>query len=41
MSAELPYVIAAYAVTWIMLGGYAIYLSRLARRVREEALRCE
>lgn len=23
---ELPYIVAAYVVTWAMLGGYALYL---------------
>lgn len=41
MHAEVPYVIAAYAVTWIVLGSYALYLWRLARRVRAEALQCK
>ncbi len=27
-----PYVIAAYAVTWVVILGYTIYLVRLARR---------
>lgn len=26
-----PYVIAAYVVTWVVLGGYAIYLWRVVR----------
>lgn len=37
MPSELPYVIAAYAITWIALGSYAMRLSRLARRTRAEA----
>ena len=32
---ELPFVIAAYAVFWIVLAGYAYYLSRRARRAAE------
>ena len=27
-----PYVIAAYAVTWVVILGYTIHLVRLARR---------
>ncbi len=41
MHDEVPYVIAAYAVTWTVLGGYALYLWRLGRRVKAEALACE
>lgn len=29
---ELPFVIAAYVVFWIVLGGYAYYLVRRAGR---------
>jgi CcmD family protein len=29
---ELPFVIGAYAVFWIVLGSYAYYLSRRGRR---------
>ncbi len=29
---EWPYVVAAYAVTWIVLLGYTIRLVRMARR---------
>ncbi len=29
---EMPFVIAAYAVFWIVLGSYAYYLSRRGRR---------
>jgi CcmD family protein len=37
----LPYVIAAYAVTWTVLGSYAAYLLRLRRRLMLEASQCE
>ena len=29
---EWPYVIAAYAVTWVVLVGYTLYLHATARR---------
>lgn len=29
---EMPFVIAAYTVFWIVLGSYAYYLSRRMRR---------
>ncbi len=29
-----PYVIAAYAVTWVVLGGYALYLWRVVKDAR-------
>lgn len=32
---EWPFVIAAYAVTWVVLAGYALYLRAVARRARE------
>jgi CcmD family protein len=32
VSAEWGYVIAAYAVTWIGIGGYALRLERITRR---------
>ena len=43
MSAEIPYVIGAYAITWIVLAAYALYLARLGRRVRTQvaALECD
>ncbi len=41
MHDELPYVIAAYAATWTVLTGYAVYLWRMTRRVRAEARTCE
>ncbi|MCA0375651.1 MAG: CcmD family protein [Gemmatimonadetes bacterium] len=28
------YVIAAYAVTWVVLGGYALYLRRVVKASR-------
>ena len=31
-SNEWPYVIAAYAVTWVVLAGYALYLRATVRR---------
>ena len=30
------YVIAAYALTWVVLGGYWIYVHRTVRQAREE-----
>jgi len=30
---DMPFVIAAYAVFWIVVGSYAYYLSRRIRRV--------
>ena len=42
---EWPYVIAAYGLTWIVLGGYSVYLHVRAARARraldEERLRPE
>jgi CcmD family protein len=29
---EWPFVIAAYVLTWIVIGGYAYYLARRGRR---------
>ena len=37
----LPYVIAAYAVTWTVLGGYAAYLWRRRRRLAAQVAECE
>ncbi|MFN2563996.1 MAG: CcmD family protein [Gemmatimonadaceae bacterium] len=41
MSSEWSFVIAAYAITWVVLVGYAAYLARrrrrAARRVAEAA----
>ncbi len=34
-----PYVIAAFAVTWVVLVGYSIRLARLARLTRALAAR--
>ena len=34
---EQPFVIAAYAVFWIVLAGYAYYLARRARRAAESS----
>jgi hypothetical protein len=41
MHDALPYVVAAYAVTWTVLASYAVYLWRFGRRLRAEALKCE
>jgi hypothetical protein len=41
MHDALPYVVAAYAVTWTVLASYAVYLWRCGRRLKAEALRCE
>jgi hypothetical protein len=41
MHDELPYVVAAYGVTWTVLLCYAVYLWRLTRRVNAEARTCE
>ena len=27
-----PFIVAAYAITWIVLGGYALYLELVVRR---------
>ena len=32
---EWNYIIAAYVVAWVGLGGYSIYLARLTRRVEQ------
>lgn len=37
----LPYVIAAYSVTWVVLISYATYLWRTGKRLEAERLRCE
>lgn len=29
---DLPYIIAAYTATWLVLSGYALYLTVRARR---------
>ena len=39
---EWAFVVAAYAITWITLAGYGIYLARVRRRarlLRDEAIR--
>ncbi len=41
MHENLRYVLAAYAVTWTVLLGYAVYLWRLSRHVNAEARACE
>ena len=33
---EWNYIIAAYVVTWLGLGGYTIYLARLAKRAERD-----
>ena len=33
---EWNYIIAAYVVTWLGLGGYAIYLARLTKRAEQD-----
>jgi CcmD family protein len=33
---EWNYIIAAYVVTWLGLGGYSIYLARLTRRAEQD-----
>lgn len=30
---DLPYIIAAYSATWLVLAGYALYLTIRSRRV--------
>ena len=32
-----PYVIAAYSVTWIVLGGYAVYVWRVVKDTQRNA----
>jgi CcmD family protein len=32
---EWPFIIAAYSITWIALGGFAIYLSLRDAKTRE------
>ena len=32
---EWPYIIAAYSLTWVVLGGFAIYLAVRNARARE------
>ena len=34
---EWSWVIAAYAVTWAVIGGYTIYLARVVHRARVNA----
>jgi CcmD family protein len=36
MTGEWNYIIAAYAVTWIGIGGYALHLRRLMRQAEQE-----
>ena len=33
---EWNYIIAAYVVTWLGLGGYSIYLARLTKRAEQD-----
>ena len=33
---EWPYIIAAYAITWALLGGFALYLALRERRARDD-----
>ena len=33
---EWNYIIAAYVVTWLGLGGYTIYLARLTKRAEQD-----
>ena len=33
---EWNYIIAAYVVTWVGIGGYSIYLTRLTKRAEQE-----
>lgn len=41
MISEWYYVGAAYLLTWIVLGGYALHAARLARRALAEAAAAE
>lgn len=36
MSGEWGYIIAAYAATWIGIGGYAIHLNRITRQAEQD-----
>jgi len=36
VTGEWGYIIAAYAVTWLGIGGYALRLERLTRRAEQE-----
>ena len=36
ITGEWNYIIAAYAATWIGIGGYAIHLLRLTRRAERD-----
>ena len=36
MSGEMPYVWASFALTWISMGAYALFIIRRARRAAAE-----